>query len=321
VAFVIPNTRFLAATISLRHKQHPDRPIANVELIPTGPEDPLLRGQVRLPTGFHEVVLSTNAAEQLRATVDTELSGIIGREFNNHRQLQQLQLRVVAVLPASYHQRLAAFVPLPLLLALEQYREGIAVPELSWNGRPAPVGPRTYASFRLYARSLNAVAPLRDWLAQNDITSHTHALEIETVQRLDRNLTTLFLVLTGLSGSGVMLSLVVSQWAAVIRKQRHLSVLRLLGFTTADIGLFPVVQAATAAVSGTLVAASLYYALEPLTNRLFVERLKLGEHITQLLPRHVTMAIGLTLLCAVVAASVAAWQAARVSPAEGLRDE
>jgi putative ABC transport system permease protein len=208
-----------------------------------------------------------------------------------------------------------------VLLAFEQYREGFAVPELEWRGRPTPPGPRTYASFRLYARSLYDVAPLRDWLAHNDVTSQTQAVRIETVQRLDRNLTTLFMILAVLSGSGVMLTLVVSQWAAVIRKQRHLSVLCLLGFKSVEIALFPVAQAATAALSGALLATGLYYVLEPLTNRLFVERLQLGEQITRLLPRHVAMALGLTLGVAVLAASVAAWRAARISPSDGLRDE
>ncbi|WP_179131252.1 FtsX-like permease family protein [Candidatus Entotheonella palauensis] len=320
-AFVVPKTRFLAATVRLRHEQHPDRPSTNVDLIPTGSDDPLLQGQSDVPQGFEEIVLSASAAEHLRVSPGTQLQGVIGRVVNGEKQRELLKLNVIAVLPASYDQRSAAFVALPLLLAFEQYREGIAVPELNWSGRPAPEGPRTYASFRLYARSLADVASLRDWLAQQDITSHTQAVRIETVQRLDRNLTTLFLILAVLSGSGVMLTLVVSQWAAVIRKQRHLSVLCLLGFKTVDIALFPVVQAATAALSGTLLATGLYYVLEPLTNRLFVERLQLGEQITRLLPRHVAMALGLTLIFAVIAASVAAWRAANLSPSDGLRDE
>ena len=41
-AFVLPTTRFLAATISLQNPSHSERDPINAELVPTAPHDPLL---------------------------------------------------------------------------------------------------------------------------------------------------------------------------------------------------------------------------------------------------------------------------------------
>lgn len=323
VAFTVPNTRFLAATLSLRRPSHPDRPIATVEVVPTAAGDPLLQGQSPVPERFDTVVLSQSAAEKLRAAVGTVLTGVVGRAMGDVRESRRLELTVIGVLPAGYYQRDAAFVSLPLLLALEQFREGYAVADLGWPGLPLPTGPRTYASFRLYAKSIDDVGPLRDWLASpsRGVTSHTRAAEIEALQQLDRNLTALFVVLAVLSGAGFVLLMLVSQWAAVIRKQRHLSVLRLLGFSTGALALYPMVQAAASAICGTGLAIGLYFAIEPVTNGLFVEQWQIGAAVSRLLPGHMLLALLITLACTLLAASVAAWRAALVPPAEGLRDE
>lgn len=321
IAFVVPKTRFLASTLSLRNEHHQDRLITNAELVPTAMGDPLLLDQDTIPSGYQTIILSRSAAEKLDAAIGVELIGVVGRQVEEEHQTQRLNLQVAGILPAEYYQREAAFVSVPLLLATEQYREGFAVSDLGWTGRTLSAGPRTYASFRLYAKTIDDILSLRDWLAEEGVDSRIRAAEISAIKRLDSNLTILFLVLAVLSGSGFVFLMIISQWAAVIRKQRELSILRLLGFKTYAIALFPVIQAAAAALVGTSVAIGMYFLIKPVTNGLFSERLQLGDDVSQLLLIHIIFAVTVTLLCSVLAASVAAWRATRISPAEGLRDE
>ena len=64
VAFVVPRTRSIAATVELNSEQSPR--IVRAELIPSGPGEPLLPADGRLPTGLDQVVLSQSAATRLQ---------------------------------------------------------------------------------------------------------------------------------------------------------------------------------------------------------------------------------------------------------------
>jgi putative ABC transport system permease protein len=52
----------------------------------------------------------------------------------------------------------------------------------------------------------------------------------------------------------------------------------------------------------------------------FAASLQAGESICRLLPSHLLSALAATLLGAAAAAAWAGWRAARIEPAEGLRD-
>jgi len=68
-------------------------------------------------------------------------------------------------------------VPLDLLVATEDYRDGVAVPELGWEGSPPLGGPRTYARFRLYATSIYRVAALESELTAEGIEVRTQVAD------------------------------------------------------------------------------------------------------------------------------------------------
>ena len=324
--FVVPSTRFLAATISLRSADDPAGEPVPAQMQPTAAGDPLLPPELAPPpaalaAGEQPVVLSRPLAEKLRVVAGAALDGRIGRTVDGEPQSARLRLRVAAVLAAARADQDVAFVALPLLDASEDYREGFAVPAFEWTGRPRPEGERLYASFRLFAARIDDVARLRDWLAARRVDSVTRAAEIETIQRLDRGLTALFAVIAGLAALGYLLTLTVSLWSTVLRKQRDLSLLRLVGFPTGAIALFPMVHAAWAAVLGSAAAVGLAYAVAPLFDRLFADQVRGGNVIFRLLPEHAAAAVGATIAIALVAASWGGLRAAAIAPGEGLRDE
>lgn len=322
VAFLIPTTRYLAATIQLRNRAELRREPVRVELTPSSPADPLLEGIAVQPDGFSSLILSAPAAEALGAEVGDTIQGRISRTLQSgERESVSLDLRVDAVLAAARTDRLEAFVSLSFLIAAENYREGFAAKSLGADGQVRPQRERFFASFRLYARTIADVAGLRQWLAERGVNSDTRLAEIQLIQRLDRNLGLLFAVVASLGGGGYLISLTVSLWANTERKRRELSVLRLVGLRSIALAMFPAMQALFTAALGVLLAMLIYLPVERLINLLFKDSLTEHQVLGRLELQHLAVAAVTTLGFALVASLAASARSARVTPAEGLRDE
>ena len=317
VAFLVPRTRSIAATIELSSPQASR--IVSVELIPSDRGDPLLPSNSPRPEGTSRVVLSQSAAEKLAAAPGDTLDGSLTRRFRGHQERVHLPLTVASIAPARAFSRDGAFVSVGLLEALEDFRDGRAVPRFGWRGDPADAN-RTYPGFRLYARSIYDVADLRDAFARLNVDVHTRTAEIELVQRMDRNLTAIYWAIAMIGLVGFSLSLGASLWANVDRKRKELSVLRLVGFRTADIVWFPMVQALFTAVLGWVLAVAIYQATAWVINNMMAAQLETGQQVCRLLPVHYAIALALTCGAAVLAAGLAGLRSARVEPSEGLRD-
>jgi putative ABC transport system permease protein len=106
-----------------------------------------------------------------------------------------------------------------------------------------------------------------------------------------------------------------------VRKQRELSLLRLIGYSTGAIALFPIVQAVLSAFLGAFLAFGVSIAVAPFVNGMFKGEVHSGEQVFRLLPQHFAVALALTVGCAVLAACWGGARAARIAPGEGLREE
>jgi putative ABC transport system permease protein len=320
VAFIVPNTRRIAASLSALHHPPTGRRLRALQMIPTAQGDPLLAGQTRWPSASNELVLSAPAARALDARVGDDLEARIDRRRDNRDESVNWPVRVTGIAPPTATQEEAAFVPLALLVATEDYRDGLAVPDLGWTGAAPREGPRDYARFRLYARSIYDVGGLEDVLRREGIEVRTQAAEIETMQSLDRNLGRVFWLIAVIGTLGFLASLAANLLANVERKRRELSVVRLIGFPTRSIVLFPVAQALLVGLIGALCAMTVYFPVAMVLNSWFAKSLRSGEYICRLLPVHLLVALAATLTCAGLAAAWAGYRAARIDPAEGLRD-
>jgi putative ABC transport system permease protein len=317
VIFLVPRTRSIAASIDL-NSEHSSR-IVSVELMASDHGDPLLPPDSPLPEGTTTVVLSQSAAEKLGVAPGDTLDGSLARRFRGKQERVHLTLRVAAIAPARAFSRDGAFVSLTLLEALEDFRDGRAVPDLGWEGEPAETK-RTYPGFRLYARTIYDVAGLRDAFTRLNVDVHTRSAEIEMVQRMNRNLTAIYWAIAIVGLVGFSLSLGASLWANIDRKRKELSVLRLVGFRTADIVWFPMVQALFTAVLGWALAVAIYQATALVINDMLAAQLESGQQVCRLLPWHYAMALLLTCTAAVLAAGLAGLRTARVEPSDSLRD-
>jgi len=319
VAFLVPNTRRIAASLSQLKHLDSGAAVDALQMIPTGPGDPLL-GEGPVPQGLEELVLSASTAQRLGVAAGDRVLARIDRRRNGRDEAAIWPLTVVGVTAPQMLAEDAALVSVPLLVATEDYRDGVAVPALGWEGDTAPRGERAYARFRLYARGIDDVAGLAAALREQGVEVRTRVTEIATMQALDRNLSRVFWLVALLGTSGFLASLAANLLANVERKRRDLSVVRLLGFSTPSLVLFPVVQALLVAVLGAVAALLAYVPVAAALNIWFAESLEPGERICRLLPGHVAIALSVTMLGAVVAAAWAGLRVAGIEPAEGLRD-
>jgi putative ABC transport system permease protein len=290
-----------------------------VELIASGEGDPLLTPGEPLPAGLGQVVVSRSAADKLDIRAGDKLDGSLVRRYRGKQERVHLDLTVAAVAPPRAFSRDGAFVSVQLLEALEDFRDGRAVPGLGWGGAPANTA-RTYTGFRLYARSIDDVAGLGDAFAEIGVDVHTQVAGIELVKRMDRNLTAIYWAIAVIGLVGFSLSLGANLWANVDRKRKQLSVLRLVGFRTRDIVWFPMVQAFYTAVLGWALAVGLSFVTALVINRMMAEQVDPGQQVCLLLPFHYGVALALTCGAAVIAAGLAGMRSARVEPSEGLRE-
>jgi putative ABC transport system permease protein len=316
VAFAVPRTRQIAATADLSSSTQ--GPGVNVEMIPTGFGDPLL-GALEVPTEIHSVLLSHTAAEKLGIKAGDWLQAAITRQLNGQAQAQRIRAQVLAVLPLKAFERDAMFATLELLEAAEDYRDGREVIALDWPGENARVpDKRIYPALRLYARSLDDVETLRLYFAESGMAVSTQAQAIDQVRSLSRNLSIVFWIIAGLAIAGAFAAIAAGALAAVERKRRELSVLRLLGFTTAALLLFVVMQALYSAVLAALLAGWLYALAQTGLNHLFMGTA--NEYASHLLAVHYFIAFVAVLGASASAAALGGWRVTRIEASEGIRD-
>ncbi|MDH3535379.1 MAG: ABC transporter permease [Gammaproteobacteria bacterium] len=318
VEFIVPKTRALAATIQLKSTRA--NRILSTELLATAAGDPLLQAIASVPRDYHQVILSDGAAGKLNVRAGDEIDASLSRQFQGKRERVHLPMTVIDIADETVTGRNVAFVSLDLLIASEKFKDGRIVSELGWDGSRDYSMTRIFPSFRLYARSIYDVETLVDELEQQGVRVKANVGEIKTVQSIDQNLSVIFWIIACVGALGFSLSLGASLWANVDRKRRELSVLRLVGFKSGRIVLFPVLQSLYTALLGWLMAVLIYLLFEYLINNFLAPRLDLDQALCYLLVDHFLWALALTVVVAILAAIIGGMRAARIEPSDGLRD-
>ena len=320
VVFVAPRTRAIAATIKLRIPDSDSGRIIDVELIPSAHGDPVLTAAIPEPAGFAQVAISANAAAKLGIENGDQLEGIITRIHHGEQASVKLPFTIIGVTPAAAFARDGLFVSVDLLVAIEDFRDGRAVPALGWDGDAARNESRDFAGFRLYARSIDDVDKLRAELLSSGIDVHTRVADIELVKSLDRNLGIIYWIIAIIAVSGYCFSFGTSIWANIDRKRREFSVLQLVGLRTRSIAYFPVIQALLTALLGWALACMVYFIAEAVLNTMFISTFGTGQPVCRLLPTHLALTLVLTLVVAALPAGVGGLRIAQLEPSLALRE-
>lgn len=320
VAFAIPETRRLSASLNRLENQATGAQISAVDIVPSDVNEPLLAADA-VPTTDAEVTVSPEAAFKLGVTPGATVRVVVQRLKHGDAETASFDARVRAIAPETALSGASAFVTLGLLLAVEDFRDGFSVERLGWPGvQPPQDYHRSFPRFRLYARSIYDVAPLSNALLHEGVEVRSRADEVELLQILDRNLTRVFWTIAVLGSIGFVAALAASMVAGVERKRRNLCVLRLLGFSARAVVAFPIIQAFIIGAMGWLIAVGAYAAIAYGLNAYFASSLQNNEFVCRLLPQHLAAAAAITVVCALTAASWAGFLASQIQPAEGLRD-
>lgn len=317
VGFVMPLTRSLNAQADLALDSQ--RFVAGAEVIPSGPGDPLLGARLAPPQG-DSVLLSASAARKLEVSGGERIRLVVLRKLDGNSERGQREVTVAGVLPETAFPRPALLVSLDLLVAMEDFRDGFAVPALGFaSGRPAPPRER-YARARVYAGSLDAVAPLAGWLEGERIETSTRLREIESVKAVDRVLGLIFAVIAWTAAIGCIASLAGAFLANIDRKRRDLALLRLLGFRRAAVGVYVMVQAALLTCLAFGLGYAAYLAGSMVFNRVLGANLAADAFVCRLENLHILLAFASALLIASLVAALGGYRAIHIQPAESLRD-
>ncbi len=323
VAFVLPTTRTIAASLHLTNiGEVTNRKIITVDLVPTASGDPLLAEQ-KIPASTFQAVLAQPVAEILQVTKGDKVRAIVSRKIRDNIETENIDLDVLDVLPLYRCNRDAIFVSLNLLVAVEDYRDGHANLPLSAVGSGSTFDDRTlrlYAGYRLYAKSIYDVLSLVTYLKKEGLNVYAKVSEIDMIIKLDKKLSVIFWTLTGIGCVGYFVSLGASAWSNIERKQREINILHLVGFSTQNIIFFPIIQAISISLIGSLIAGFLYFVAQYYINGFLVDDPALTNVICDLDFLHFIFALTITIFFATLASSLAGYKAATLEPNSGLRN-
>lgn len=274
-AFAIGRTRETATDITLAAGADGTGKSASISLEPCAPGEPVLAHYgITAPADGAEpgLVLSAPAARALGVAPGASLLARLGRRTPDGRlESARLVFRVDAVLPEAAADRRMAFAPLATLQDLEDYRDYLEVPGRGFGGTPRQ-GEREYASFRLYARDLDAVEGLAAALEARHIETSTRSREIAAIRMLESAINQVILIISLAVGAGFAAFTVSSVQGAVERKRRMLGMLRLLGFPHAALMCYPMTQSLLTSLCGFGLSCLLSLAVSLGIARAFAEQ-------------------------------------------------
>lgn len=326
VAFVIPTTRYLAASVELENSNSVDGKKVFAAMLPTAQGDPILGGAADIPKQASQIVIAMPVAEALQVSVGDELIGSLTRNLgtDSYEKLEK-QLTIIGVLPASTIEDRVALVSPVFLEASEDFRENFKSDFFGTDGRERDSGDRIYPSFRLYATTVFEVEAVREWLVARDVEVSTQLGKIKLLQRLDLALRSAVVLLAITIGAGIAISLSSSFWINVKRKNQQLSTLAALGFSPNALIGIPMIQGFVLGALGALVASCIYaigigvlsrFIQNNFSDSGLIDGMSLVFHWSDAM-----VLLGTAILVAVLSSSGAAWRLSQVEPGLGMRSE
>lgn len=316
-AYAIGRTRETATDITLENPAARAR--ATIALEPASSGEPVLdRYGIPVPRDgkIPQLVLSATAFNALKAPLGTLLTAKLARRTpKGQMESLPVELKVAGVLPAEAGDRRLAFAPLALLEDMENYRDFITVPGRGMTGRN-PKGTRQYASFRLYASSLEDVAPLAGWLEERNIEVVTKSRDIAAIRSLESAVNQIILIISLAVGIGFAAFTISSSEGAVRRKKRMLGMLRLLGFQRGAMIFYTACQAFFTALCGFVLSLLLYFAVAAAIAHVFARR---GGITCSLSGSDALWALLIILFISAFSSVRAAWQASSLEPSLVIR--
>lgn len=155
VGFVIPMTRQIAATVTATVQGKPGK--TDLDIVPTGADDPLiLENGAPIPEAG-ECVLTHFAAEELQAQIGDTIIATARRIKDGQYESGDVELKVIGILSLRASELKAIYVQLPVLEAVERFKDGQAVPEFGWPGSTPTAYPQYQGLIVIVPQPLNRI--------------------------------------------------------------------------------------------------------------------------------------------------------------------
>lgn len=317
VGFLVPRTRYVNLQATLINRGAEGAEPAEIVLAPTAAGDPLAEAAgAAVPEG-DAILLGERASEALLAGAGDRVTLVLARiSPTGSRERVGMELEVSGVLPAALEPARKGFLPAAVLADIQSYQEWIRVPHRGWPGED-PRGD-AWGGFRLYARTIDTVEPLRQWLVDQGFDVTSEAERIAFTKRVDRDLGALFGAIAGLTLVGFVATLGLGQVAAVSAKRGALGVLRLVGYRASALMWMPVIQGAALALAGGLLALGVYLVMTPVIGALFRSLVETEGALMQLPVGHAALGLAGAVAVAGLASAVAARRVLAIEPMEAL---
>lgn len=317
VAFLVPLTRTLASTVQVLRA---GRPPATADALPTAPGDPLLERYASVPPKDGVAITEELARSLPGVAPGQELTLLVSRRHEGQMQEISCTVRVHAIMPDAADWKARIYLPLPLLLDIERYRDGLAVAGPNWPGSAGGEdGQRSYAGFRMYVSSLEAVIPMRDELKRRGIDAYTFAREVEAIQSLKQALTLTTLLVGGVTLAGMAFSLANLAVANVRRKARFFAQGSVMGLSRAELLLLPLLQMAFVALLAASCSLALYGCAAVILDTAVAPWLRPGESACSLTTLQIAILYSGSFVLACLCGVAACRHLLGLQPAEVLR--
>jgi putative ABC transport system permease protein len=204
---------------------------------------------------------------------------------------------------------------------LEHFRDGHVSQELGIEtGTNIENKQNLFSKARLYASNIDVVAELDDWLKKQHIETISRLAEIKNIKNINRVLGIIFNTIAITALIGCISSLIGSFLANVDRKRKNIAVLRLLGFTGPSIGLFIITQGLIITAIAYLGGYSLYFIGSETFNQTLASNQSTENLVCKITLAHSVIAFVISQIIATAVASIGAYRAIAIQPAESLRE-
>lgn len=177
ISFVVPLTRQISTTVKAANESA--ALTAQLSLVPTAAGDPLLlENGVEVPAaGF--CVLTEAAAQALGLAVGDQVHLSTKRILQGRSEIGTLTARVSGILEMRVSGLKTAYVPLSVVEAVEDYKDGRAVPAYGWEGE-LPVAYPVYEGAAIFT-----VLPLSK-MDEVLLLNNTGFTEVQRIDQRDR---------------------------------------------------------------------------------------------------------------------------------------
>jgi putative ABC transport system permease protein len=211
-----------------------------------------------------------------------------------------------------------AVVGSPALLGM--VRRGESVP-LAFDAANANIVEQSagFRGFRLVATTIDAVPGIVDRFQQMGMNVRAKSDEIRKLQRLERSLDTLILVVASVALAGGFAILSSSFFANVQRKRVDYATMRLIGMQKRSVFLIPVTQAVIVGALGVAGSVVVYLMVSGFLNSVIGPQLGFDGQLSKLYASHFALSGAFVLVGSCVASLAASREATRIDPAQAIR--